>query len=120
LTDAIVASAVPAAFVDVVAGVKHEVELLFGDPAERGEVSGLVVIAAADRKPQAIDRGARGRRGPGSPDLTDLVAGAKPVPVVASRLEAADLDVHAVTQFGACERRAFLRDRLKPRVARNL
>jgi hypothetical protein len=74
--------------------------MLVGDPSKRGEVSGLVVIAAADGKPQAIDRGARGRRGPGSPDLTDLVAGAKPVPVFASGLEPADLDVHAVSQLG--------------------
>jgi hypothetical protein len=42
--------------------VEHEVEVLIGDPSKRGEVSSLVVIAAADGKPQAIDRGARGRR----------------------------------------------------------
>src|SRR5262249_13033110 len=126
LTDAIAASAVRAAFVDVVAGVKHEVEMLVSDPSKRGEVSTFVVIAAADGKPQAIDRGAGGRRGSGSPGLagprglTDLVAGSKPVPVIASRLEPADLDVDAVAQFRPRERRASLRDHLKARVARNL
>src|SRR5262249_41478260 len=120
LTDPIAASAVRAAFVDVVAGVKHEVEMLVSDPSKRGEVSALVVIAAADGKPQAIDRGAGRRRGSGPPGLTDLVAGSKPVPVIASRLEPADLDVDTVAQFRPRERRAFLRDRLKARVARNL
>jgi hypothetical protein len=68
LADAIAAPTVAAAFVDVVAGVKHEVEPLLGDPSKCGEVSGLVVIAAADGKPQPIDRGVRRRRGLGSPD----------------------------------------------------
>ena len=52
-----VAPAVGASFVDVVAGVEDEVELLRGDSAERREVAGLEVVAAADREAQAIDRG---------------------------------------------------------------
>ena len=55
---------VRAPFVDVVAGVKDEVEPLFGQAAECREVAGLVVTAAADtvnrilRRPEAPAGGA--------------------------------------------------------------
>ena len=55
--------AVVAPFVDVVAGVEHEVELLGGDPPVGGEIPRLVVAAAAHGEAQTIDRRAE-RRAP--------------------------------------------------------
>ena len=74
-----VAPAVGAPFVDVVAGVEDEVELLGGDAPVRGEVAGLVVAAAADREAQAIDRGPGRRRGLGAADRADLAAGVEAI-----------------------------------------
>ena len=68
---AVVPAAVGAPFVDVVAGVEDEIELLVRDAPEGGEVAVLVVLAAADREAQAIDRRAGGRRGPRAADLAD-------------------------------------------------
>ena len=57
-----------------------------------------------------IDRGAGGRCRFGAPGLAHFVAGVKPVPVIAPRLEAADLDVDAVPQFGPREGGPLQRD----------
>ena len=114
------APAVRAALVDVVAAVKDEIELLFRDAAERGEVAVFVVIAAAHCEPQSIDQGADGRRGSRPPDLADLVAGAEAVPVVMRRIEAGHLGVHAVTELRSRERRAASHDRREPGVACHL
>ena len=92
----LVAAAVGAPFVDVVAGMEDEVEMLLRDPPERGEIAVLVVLAAADGEADPIDRRARRRRGPGAADLAHVVAGMEAVEVVARRLEPGDLDVHAV------------------------
>src|SRR6185295_12333744 len=100
--------------------VEHEVELFFGDAAERREVAGLVVTAAADAEAQLIDHRPRRRRRFGAADLADLVAGAEAVPVFAARFEAADLDVHAVAELGPGERHALLRHVLEPGIARDL
>src|SRR6202040_2590169 len=109
-----------AAFVDIVAGVKNEVELLLGDAPERGKVAVLVVIAATDGEPQPIDRSAGRRRGFRPCGLADFIAGAKAIPVLAARLEAGDLDVHAVSELRPRRRGPFLDDVLEPPVARDL
>ena len=70
----VAAPAVGARFVDVVAGEEHEVEVLFGDVAAGREVAHLVVGAAADGKPQAVDRNARRWRRLGAAGAADLVA----------------------------------------------
>ena len=78
------------------------------------------MVAPADGKPQTVHRRARRRRRPGPPRLAHFVARAEPVPVLASRLEPADLDMDAVTQLGPSERTALLSDGLEPCIARDL
>ena len=103
------APAVSPPLVDVVPGVEDEIELLFGDPAVRGEVPGLVVAAAADRESQTVDGRSRRGRGLRPADLADLVAGPETVQVVAAGLQACHLDVDAVTELGPGDGRASLR-----------
>src|SRR5206468_13124616 len=91
-----------------------------GDSPECGEEPVLVVIAAADRKAQPIDARARRRRGLRAAGLARFVAGVEAIPVLAARLEARDLDVHAVTELGPRDRRPFLHDGREARIARDL
>ena len=113
-------AAVGSPFVDVVAGVEDEVELLLGDPPERGEVAVFVVLAAADGEAQAIDRRAGGGRGPGAAGLAHFIAGAKAVEIVAPRLEPVDLDVDAVPELRPRRGGSLLDNGLEARVARDL
>jgi hypothetical protein len=97
-----VAPAVGTILVDVVAGVEDEIETLVGDSAKGGEVSGLVVIAAANSETKAVDGGIRRWCGFGPANLTDFAAGAEAIPVFASWLQAAHFDVHGVTELWPC------------------
>ena len=102
--------AVAPAYVDVVAGVEHEVERLGGEMAEGGEVAGLEVAASADREAQPIDRRSRGWRRPGPADTARVAAGVEPVEVLSSCFEPGRLDVHAVPEFGPGGCRSAARD----------
>ena len=113
-------SAIGAIFVDVVAGVEHEVESLVGNAAERGEVARLVMVAAADRKAELIDDRIRRRRRFRSPHLTDFAAGMKPIPVLTAGLQALDFDVDGVSKFRPGNRRSLLLDGAERLVARDL
>jgi hypothetical protein len=117
---AVVSAAVGAPLVDVVAGVEDEVELLVGNAPERGEVAVFVMLAATDREPQTIHRRAGRRRRSGAAGLTDFIARAEAVPVLARRLEPRDLDVDAVAQFRPRRRGPLLHDVLEPRIVRDL
>jgi hypothetical protein len=110
LARAIELPAVGAAFVDVVPGVDDEVELLLRDAAVRREVVVLVVAAAAHAKAKPVDGGVGGRRRPRAASPARLVPGAKPIPVLARRLEPRHLHVHAVSELGSRDRFTFLRD----------
>ena len=112
--------AVLAPFVDVVAGVEHEVELLGGNPAVGGEVAGLVVAAAAHRKSQTIHVGAgRGSR-LRAPNRTDLAADAKAVEVFTAGCQTARLDAHAVTELRTRHRDTLGRRHRERAVLRDL
>src|SRR4029450_2241720 len=63
IANAIAAARLRGPFVDVVAGVKDEIELLFGDAPERREVTLFVVAAAAHGKANPIDGGPGGPGG---------------------------------------------------------
>src|SRR5688572_18369776 len=115
-----IATAVGAPFIDVVPGVKDEVELFLGDTAEAREVPRLVMIAAADRKPQLTGRGAGRRRRPGPPSLAHFVARSEAVPVLSARVETGHLDVHAVAELRTCDLGAFLRHGPEAVVGRDL
>ncbi len=113
-------AAVGAPLVDVVAGVDDEVELLLGDAPVGGEIAGLEVAAAADAEAQPVDRGPGRRRRSRAPGLTELVPGAKAIPVVVRRLEPVHLDVNAVGQFRPGQGLPFLHDGPERRVRRQL
>ena len=83
-------------FVDVVAEMKDDVEILGGHVAVRGEEAGLVVLAGGEREPQAVDVRARSRQRPRAADRARRVAGVEAIPVPAVGLEALDFDVHRV------------------------
>ena len=114
-----VPSAIVASFVNVVAGVEHEVELFRRDPLVGGEVAGLEVAATADGESETIDSGAERRRGLGPPGLADLSANAEAIEVLAAGFEAVHLDPHAVTELRPRHGRPFRRHRSEgPIVAR--
>src|SRR4029078_6285170 len=85
--------------VDVVAGVKEEIEPLFRDSRERGEEAGLVVVAAAHGEAKLVHRRAGRRRRLRPPDLADLSAGAESIPLFPGRAQPLHVDVHAVTEL---------------------
>ena len=115
-----VAPAIVSPFVDVIPGVEDEVELLGRKPAERGEVSGLEVAAAAQREAQLVDTGAGGRRRLGAPDLADFTADAETIEILAARLETVRLDTDAVTELGPGNGRPFRRQRRERAIPGNL
>ncbi len=91
---------VAAPLVDVVAVVEHEVRRLLGHLAIGRVVAALVVLAADDGEAGAVQGGGGGEGRAGPARQAALLAGREAVPVVAAGLEARDLDVDAVAQFG--------------------
>src|SRR4030095_16685396 len=83
-------------------------------------VADLIVTASADGEAQPIDGRAGGRRRTRPARVAALAAETEAVEVVARRLEAIDLDVHAVSQLGPRNRRASLDDIRKGALARDL
>src|SRR4029453_12094668 len=115
-----ITATVGAILVDVVARVEDGIKPLIGDSAKRREISGFVMIAAADGKTKSIDggvgRGCRLR----SADLAHLTAGVEAVPVFASWLKTLHLDMHAMTKLRSRDLDAFLFNRAKSLIARDL
>ena len=100
--------------------MEDEVELLGGDAAVRGEVAGLEVAAAAHRKAQPID----GRAGGGAvfvrPIWLTSLPTVKAIPILTAGLQAADLDVDAVSELRPARRVSLLRHRAERAVRRDL
>ena len=90
----------PRRFVDVVAEVHDQIEVVGDHVPVRGEVALLVLLAGGESEPQALVVLARGGRGARPADRTHLTAGAKSIPVPARRLEALHLDVDRVCERG--------------------
>ena len=84
-----------APFIDVVADEEHEVHLAAGDLAMRSEVALLVVLAGSEREAQAPYIRIGRRRGARMADRADGIATPEAIPVVALRLQALRVDVHA-------------------------
>ena len=90
----------PGGFVDVVADVDDQVEVVLDHVAIRDEVALLELLAGGEGEAEAVAVGARGRRGPRAADPAHLAARAEAVPVPACGLEMLDLDVHRVRPRG--------------------
>src|SRR5688572_30315610 len=115
-----IAIEVAAPFVNVVAGMEDEIELLLRDAAVRGEVTGLIVAAAADAKTDPLGGRARRRRGLGAADLAHLTAAAETVEIFAAGLEAVGVDMDAVPELGPRDRSARSHDGAELPIARDL
>jgi hypothetical protein len=106
-------------FVDVVAKVYGEVQVLLGQMLVRVVEPVRIVLAGDERKLQGLHR-PYGWRRLRAPDRAGLVADTKPVPVPPRRLQPFDLDVHGVPQFGHREHGAALHEALHALVGGDL
>ena len=104
------AAGADAALVDVVAEVQHDVGVVVRSVGPQRPVARLPVLAAGEQEPQAVDRPARARGGPGAPDGADLVAHDEPVEIPTVGLEAVGVDVHRVRPPGLGDREAVTHD----------
>jgi hypothetical protein len=84
-----------AAFVDVVAHEQHEVQFACGDFAVRHEEALLVVLAGGEREAQPPHVGVARGCSACVADRADGAAASEAVPIVALRLQALRMDVHA-------------------------
>lgn len=85
------------AFVDVVTQMDDQVATARDHIAIRVVVALLVVLAARDAHPKHRSHRSGGVGSPSSADRAHMVAGAESVVELASRWQAADFEVHAVT-----------------------
>ena len=85
-------------FVNVIAQVNDQVQVLAGQVLQRREQACLVVLATGKGKPQPIRRAFGRRSRSRAADRAGFAGGLEPVPVSASRLESLDLHVDAVSQ----------------------
>src|SRR5688500_4385562 len=111
-----VARLVGARLIDVIDGVKGEVEPFGGEMPLRREVPGFVLAAATDAKPQLVGDRALRRSGHAAADPAHLAANAEAVEIFAIRLEPFDLDVHAMAEFRSRDRRPVADDRVERRI----
>ena len=86
--------------VNVIATVEHEVQALCGKVFVGGEIAGLIVLAAAEGELEATDRGAGRRCCLQAPDLARFATGAEAVSVLATGVEAIELNMDRVAELG--------------------
>jgi hypothetical protein len=97
-----------------------EGEVLAGEVAIGGEVPVLVILAAGHAELERLRRGP-GRRQRPRPAVDAVFApGLEPVPVRPIRLEAGQVDVHAVAELRAGELLAAADDRIEAGIRRDL
>ncbi len=99
-------------FINIVADVHDEVEIVGHHVTIRGVVPLLVVLATDDAEFQVVERSTVGRSGAGASDGTTHATGLEPVPVVSSRIESRRLYVDGVRPLGSGVVRAMLYDRV--------
>ena len=94
-------------FVDVVAQVDDQVEIVLGHVLVGGEQPDLEVLARGEREPQPLRRRFGRRRSAGAADGAGLARGVEPVPVPAVGLQPVDFDVDRVRPVGRGDGRAL-------------
>src|SRR5262249_2607233 len=100
----------PGGFVDVIADVDDQIEVVLAHVAIRDEVALLELLAGGEGEAETVAVSAGGRRGPRTTDPAHLASGAEPVPVPARGLELIDFDADRVRPRGRCGRDAPLDD----------
>jgi hypothetical protein len=98
----------PGGFVDVVAHVDDQIEVVLEHVSIRDEIALLELLAGGEGEAEAVAVGAGGRRGPRTTDPAHLAASAEPVPVPARGLELIDFDADRVRPRGGRGRDAPL------------
>ena len=93
-------------FVDVIAQVKHQIELVLGHVLVRRVISLLEMLARSEGESHFRRAGIRGRHRARAADRALGVAGAEAIPVPAIRLETIDFDVHRVAELRRGDARA--------------
>ena len=88
-------------FVDVVAEVNDEIEILSRHMFEGRVVAHLVVLARGECEAEAVRRGASGRHCAGAADRAQFAAGLEAIPVPAVGLETLGLDVYGMAPIAA-------------------
>ena len=87
-------------FVDVVAEVHYEVEVLLGHVLIGREETGLEMLARCDGEAKPIDLGVGLGKGARAAHRAQLVSGAELIPVPRVRLEARDFNVNGCPHSG--------------------
>src|SRR5206468_11466032 len=105
------------ALVNVVAEVKHEIELLLGNAPVGGEEAVLIFLAAREAEPDLRNRCTGGRQRARAPDAAALRADRELVEVIARGLEPAHLDMDGMAELRMSDRRALLGDLAHARIA---
>src|SRR4051812_31381943 len=90
---------VRAIFVDVVAVVEDEAQLLFGEMAVGCVISRLIVLAACDSEAKPRRRGSAARKGSRVAGAAALTRGRKAVEIRAVGLQARNLDMHRMGEL---------------------
>ena len=111
---------VAAIFVDVVAVMIDEGELLAREVAVGGVIAVLVILAAGDAELQGFRRGGGEGKGAGPAVDAFLAARLESVPVGPVGLEAGQLDMDAVAELGPGQLFALADDRREPSVRGDL
>ena len=110
-----------AVLVDVVADMKHEVEVVAAsNAAVRREVPARVVAAGHQCQPKGVHLAGLVRGGLGASDRAELAAGPKPVPVAGVGLEVVDVDLDRVVTGRAGSDPTLGHDLVEVRVQRHL
>ena len=108
------------AFVDIVAIMIDEGELLVGERAIGGVIAVLVILAAADPEAQRARARAGGGDGARAADDALLAARAEAVPIGPVGLQAGKLDMDAVGELGPGDLAAMRHDRMELLVGGDL
>ena len=90
----------PGTFVNVVAQMENEIEILLGHVLIRRVVTCFKVLARRNGKAQPIHPRPSGGKRSGAADRAHGIAGAELIPVPAVRLKAGHLDVHRMGPLG--------------------
>ena len=107
-------------FVDVIAKMKDEIEILGRQVLVRGEVPELVMLAGSEGKSEAIDGSARRRQRSRASDRARHAAGAEAVPIRPVLLQAGHFDMNRMRRLGTRDRRAAADDLPHAVVSRHL
>ncbi len=109
-----------AIFVDIVAIMEDEIEVLAREVSVRAVIAVLEILASHDAELEALDGRLRERQRARAAAEAALSACGEAVPIGALRLQPADLDMHAVRGLGSGDHLALRDDRGETVIARHL